>query len=102
MEKSIVLAALVLFQGVAVNAALKINSASDKCKAQWFEEFVPMADGVKLLEKGDRLRVDVSGASRSFAPHPNVAGDAFRVNVPRVAHNQVFAGESGLILFVHQ
>ena len=49
MEKSIVLAALVLFQGVAVNAALKINSASDKCKAQWFEAGERRGKGQSLL-----------------------------------------------------
>ena len=57
------------------------------------------ADHAFRLEKGDRLRVDVSGASKHFAPHPNVAGEAFRVKTPRVAHNQVFADESKLVLF---
>jgi predicted acyl esterase len=57
------------------------------------------ADHAFRLEKGDRLRVDVAGASAHFAPHPNVAGDAFKAKTSRVAHNQVFAGESKLIIF---
>ena len=58
------------------------------------------ADHAFRLSKGDRLRVDISGASEHFAPHPNMAGDAFRVRTPRIAHNKVFADESSLILHV--
>jgi len=58
------------------------------------------ADHAFRLEKGDRLRVDVSSACSQFAPHPNVAGDAFAVATPRTAHNKVFAEASALILHV--
>jgi putative CocE/NonD family hydrolase len=58
------------------------------------------ADHAFRLEKGDRLRVDVAGASEHFAPHPNVKGDAFKVKKPKVANNQIFAHESKLVLFV--
>ena len=58
------------------------------------------ADHAFRLDKGDRLRVDVSSACSQFAPHPNVAGDAFAVTVPRTAHNKVFADRSELILHV--
>jgi putative CocE/NonD family hydrolase len=57
------------------------------------------ADHAFRLSKGDRLRVDISGASEHFAPHPNVAGEAFKVKTPRIAKNKVFAAESKLILF---
>ena len=57
------------------------------------------ADHAFRLEKGDRLRVDVAGACAHFAPHPNVAGDPFRANAPKIANNRVFAADSKLILF---
>ena len=56
------------------------------------------ADHAFRLEPGDRLRVDVASASSQFAPHPNVAGDAFAARTPRTAHNRVYAAESELIL----
>ena len=58
------------------------------------------ADHAFRLDRGDRLRVDVSSASSQFAPHPNVAGDAFSVAAPRTAHNRVFADASELVLHV--
>jgi predicted acyl esterase len=58
------------------------------------------ADHAFRLEKGDRLRVDVSGACEHFAPHPNVKGPLFRERNPKVAFNRIFADESRLILFV--
>lgn len=57
------------------------------------------ADHAFRLEKGDRLRVDIAGASNAYAPHPNVAGEAFKVRVPKTAKNKVFAEESSLMLF---
>ena len=57
------------------------------------------ADHAFRLEKGDCLRVDVAGACAHFAPHPNVAGDPFRANAPKIANNRVFAADSKLILF---
>ena len=59
------------------------------------------ADHAFRLDKGDRLRVDVSSACSQFAPHPNVAGDAFAVTTPRTAHNKIFAETSELILHSH-
>ena len=50
------------------------------------------------LEKGDVLRVDVASACGHFAPHPNVAGDAFACAEPKVAHNTVFPDRSFLVL----
>ena len=58
------------------------------------------ADHAFRLEKGDRLRVDVASGSSQFAPHPNVAGDAFAATAPRTARNKVFAEASELILHV--
>ena len=52
MKKMIVLAALAIAQCAGADAAVKINAASEKCKVQWFEEFVPMSDGVKLYTIG--------------------------------------------------
>ncbi len=52
------------------------------------------------LEPGDRLRVDVSSACSQFAPHSNVVGDQFTIREPKVAHNQVIASKSRLILSV--
>ena len=52
------------------------------------------ADHAFRLEKGDALRVDVASANPSFAPHPNVAGDAFACANPKVARNTVFPGRS--------
>ena len=52
------------------------------------------ADHVFRLEKGDVLRVDVASASPQFAPHPNVAGDAFACAEPKVARNTVFPERS--------
>ena len=60
------------------------------------------ADHAFRLAKGDRLRVDIAGTSKSFAPHPNVAGEAFKVRTPKTANNKVFAEESKLIMFVRQ
>jgi len=60
------------------------------------------ADHAFRLDRGDRLRVDVSSASSQFAPHPNVAGDAFSVTAPRTAHNKVFADASELVLRVRE
>ncbi len=56
------------------------------------------ADHAFRLEKGDILRVDVSSANSQFAPHPNVAGDAFACTTPKVAHNTVFPERSFLEL----
>jgi hypothetical protein len=44
--------------------------------------------------------VDVSSGCSHFAPHPNVAGDAFAVKVPRTANNKVFADGSSIIFHV--
>jgi predicted acyl esterase len=55
------------------------------------------ADHAFRLSKGDRIRVDVSSGCSHFAPHPNVAGDAFAVKVPRTANNKVFADGSSII-----
>lgn len=52
------------------------------------------------LEKGDRLRVDVSSASSQFAPHGNVKGNQNYVKEPKVAHNSVDAGKSKVVLHV--
>ena len=52
MKKLLVIVALAIVQGAEVCAEVKINAASENCKAQWFEEFVPMADGVKLYTIG--------------------------------------------------
>lgn len=52
------------------------------------------ADHAFRLEKGDALRVDVASASPAFAPHPNVAGDAFACASPKVARNTVFPERS--------
>ena len=60
------------------------------------------ADHAFRVDRGDRFRIDVAGACAHFAPHPNVAGDAFKVASPRIAHNRVFAGDSKLILFAIQ
>ena len=56
------------------------------------------ADHAFRLEKGDTLRVDVSSANSQFAPHPNVAGDAFACSSPKVAHNTVIPERSFLEL----
>ncbi|MBR2837511.1 MAG: CocE/NonD family hydrolase [Kiritimatiellae bacterium] len=58
------------------------------------------ADHAFRLEKGDVLRVDVASANSQFAPHPNVAGDAFSCADPKVAHNTVFPERSFLLLHV--
>ena len=50
------------------------------------------------VEKGDRLRVDVSSASSQFAPHGNVKGNQNYVREPKVAHNAVDASKSKLVL----
>jgi hypothetical protein len=44
--------------------------------------------------------VDVASANAQFAPHPNVAGDAFAVTAPQTARNNVIADGSRLILHV--
>ena len=51
------------------------------------------------LEKGDRLRVDVSSACSQFAPHGNVKGNQNFVREPRTARNTVFAERSSLTVF---
>jgi len=56
------------------------------------------ADHAFRLEKGDVLRVDVSSANSQFAPHPNVAGDAFACTCPKVAHNTVYPERSFLVI----
>lgn len=56
------------------------------------------ADHAFRLDKGDRLRVDVSSACSQFAPHPNTAGETFAETKPRIAKNTVFAGASALVL----
>ena len=56
------------------------------------------ADHAFRLDKGDRLRVDVSSACSQFAPHPNTAGKTFAEAKPRVTRNKVFAEGSSLIL----
>ena len=58
------------------------------------------ADHAFRLSKGDRIRVDVSSGCSHFAPHPNVAGDAFAVKTPRTANNKVFADGSSLVFHV--
>ena len=58
------------------------------------------ADHAFRLSKGDRIRVDVASACSQFVPHPNVAGEAFRVKKPRTATNRVFAAESSLVLHI--
>ena len=56
------------------------------------------ADHAFRLDRGDRLRIDVSSANSQFAPHPNTAGRTFAETKPRVARNKVFAEGSSLIL----
>jgi len=58
------------------------------------------ADHAFRLEKGDVLRVDVASANSQFAPHPNVAGDAFACEAPKVARNTVYPERSFLVLHV--
>ena len=60
------------------------------------------ADHAFRLEPGDVLRADVSSAASQFAPHPNVAGDAFAVREPKVARNTVYAAESEIVLHVRE
>ena len=57
------------------------------------------ADHAFRLEKGDRLRVDVSSGNSQFAPHGNVKGLQCMVREPKVAHNSVRAEASSLTLF---
>ena len=57
------------------------------------------ADHAFRLEKGDRLRVDVSSGNSQFAPHGNVKGLQAAVREPKVAHNAVRADASFLTLF---
>ena len=64
----------------------------------WRQLAFRFADHAFRLEKGDLLRVDVASACTHFAPHPNVAGDAFAVTTPRVARNAVDASASAIIL----
>ena len=52
MKKILILVAFALLQGEVIEAAVKINAPSDKLAAQWFEELVPMTDGVKLYTVG--------------------------------------------------
>ncbi|MBQ6136748.1 MAG: CocE/NonD family hydrolase [Kiritimatiellae bacterium] len=61
-----------------------------------------MSDIAFRLEKGDRLRVDVSSACSQFAPHGNVKGVQCFVREPKVARNTVFAERSTLSLFVDE
>ena len=56
------------------------------------------ADHAFRLDKGNRLRVDVSSACSQFAPHPNTAGKAFAETKPRIAKNKVFAAASTLVM----
>jgi predicted acyl esterase len=56
------------------------------------------ADHAFRLEKGDVLRVDVASACPQFAPHPNVAGDAFACAEPKTARNTVIPERSYLVL----
>ncbi len=51
------------------------------------------------LEKGDRLRVDVSSACSQFAPHGNVRGNQNFVREPKTARNTVLADRSSLTVF---
>ena len=51
------------------------------------------------LEKGDRLRVDVSSACSQFAPHGNVRGNPNFVRTPKTAHNSIAAERSALTLY---
>ena len=57
------------------------------------------ADHAFRLEKGDRLRVDVSSGNSQFAPHGNVRGLQAAVREPKVAHNAVRADASSITLF---
>ncbi len=56
------------------------------------------ADHAFRLEKGDRLRIDVSSGNSHFAPHGNVKGLQSMVREPKVARNTVFAEGSTLTL----
>ena len=57
------------------------------------------ADHAFRLEKGDRLRVDVSSGNSQFAPHGNVKGPQHLVAEPRIARNAVDASSSSLVVF---
>ena len=57
------------------------------------------ADHAFRLEKGDRLRVDISSGNSQFAPHSNVKGLQAEVRTPKVAHNSVLLDSSSLTLF---
>ncbi len=56
------------------------------------------ADHAFRLEKGDRLRVDISSGNSQFAPHGNVKGLQATVREPKVAHNSVRADASTLTI----
>ena len=88
-------------------------TASGGDEVRWFEEMVPMRDGTRLYTYGalppngvkcgivftrtpyaGEQPVDVASANPSFAPHPNVAGDAFACANPKVARNTIFPERS--------
>ena len=64
-------------------AEIEVHSVvTNGVEVRWFEEMVPMNDG----------------ANSQFAPHPNVAGDAFAFSSPKMAHNSVFPERSSIEL----
>ncbi len=65
---------------------ISLSFAGGPCKAGEERRVAfRFADHAFRLEPGDILRLDVAGASPHFAPHPNVAGDAFACATPKVA-----------------
>ena len=71
---------------------------SEYAPGSWKTLSLKFPDLAFLLEKGDRLRVDVSSACTQFAPHGNVRGVQNFVTEPKVAKNSVDAGSSRLVL----
>jgi len=58
-----------------------------------------LSDHAFRLEKGERLRLEVAGASgRQFVPHTNMKGPFHLQTRRRVAHNEVLGGELTLPL----
>ena len=56
-----------------------------------------LSDHAFAIEKGDRLRVDVTGANVStFIPHTNFKGPFVEQSKSRVAHNAVLPGKCKL------